>query len=142
MSASPDDPWRQSIVGAMVRTGESPARARQSGSLLVVLVLVALWAFLAYPVGDLASRSWPAVVVPIASVLLVGFALLWTRTMWLSLGTTTANRQIVPWFAATTLAPTTSAAATGSTRNWRSQPFPRSWATRGAVTLSADPMAP
>ena len=101
MSASPDDPWRQSIVGAMVRTGESPARARQSGSLLVVLVLVALWAFLAYPVGDLASRSWPAVVVPIASVLLVGFALLWTRTMWLSLATRAGSGRVVPWFVAT-----------------------------------------
>jgi len=86
----------QSLYGAMLPS-QHPSRGRR---LRWLVSLVAMWGFLAYPVSDVLRRGLPGAARATVLALLAVFAVVWLRTMWLSVATTTAERRILPWFAA------------------------------------------
>jgi two-component system, NarL family, sensor histidine kinase DesK len=88
----------QSLYAAMLRTPGRPSRARR---LRWLASLLAMWGFLAYPINDVLRRGLAAPALAGVLTVMAVFALLWLRTMWMSLATTVPNRQIVPWLVAT-----------------------------------------
>ena len=75
-----------------------PPRRWRRGRILGFLL--AMQAFLAYPLSDLTHRGLPTAATAAIVLALVVHAGLWMRTMWLALATTTGFPRIAPWWAA------------------------------------------
>lgn len=86
------------VFGAMGRRS-GPLRGFRKTRWAVFLL--AMQSFHAYPISDLVHRPYPTATMGLVLACEAVFAVLWARTMWLSLATTAPFRRIRWWLAGT-----------------------------------------